>query len=970
MTDSVTERLNAAAADLRRSVKGEVRFDLTSRLLYATDASIYQIMPLGVVIPRDADDVVATVEVAARYELPVLPRGAGTSLAGQAVGAAVVVDCSKYMNRLLDVDPEARTCRVEPGHVLAELNRRLAPLGLMFGPDPASADRATVGGVLGNNATGAHSILYGMAADNVEAVHAVLADGSICTFSPLDEEALQARLRLETAEGRLYRALCNLADRYAPAIERDFPRHWRRASGYNLDRLLAGRRRGCLNLAEVLVGSEGTLAFVTEATLKLVPRPPHRGLGVVEFGDLIRALEAVMPILETEPAAIELLDHYLLSLTRAQPGYAPLLTWVRGDPEAILFVEFFGESEAEVRHKLDRLEARLARWGYQDAPILKLLDPKAQQRAWSVRKAGLGLLLSMKGDWKPVTFVEDTSVPPEHLPEFIRRFRQVVRDHGTDAAFYAHASAGCLHCRPILNLKTAEGVRQMRQIAEAVVELVLAFGGVLSGEHGDGLSRSEFNRRLFGPELYRAMQEFKAAWDPHNRFNPGKIVNAPPMDQNLRYGPDYRAVEPSTAFAFRDMQGFARAVEQCNGMGVCRRLHGGVMCPSFRATLEETDSTRGRANMLRAAISGRLPDGLASSEVYRVLDLCLACKACKHECPSQVDMARLKSEFLYHYARTHRRPLRDYLFAYLPALYRLAAPFAPLVNGILGAPVVPHLLGRLGIAPNRRLPRLHRRTFRHWFERHTPHPRAGERGTVVLFADTFTTYNEPQVGAAAVRVLEACGWTVRLAPPVCCGRPFISKGFLDQARDRAKQVVETLAPFAEAGFPVVGLEPSCLLTLRDEVLDLLPGNAQAEAVARHAFLLGEFLSAHAEVVKEVFRPRSRLVLYHAHCHEKALAGSQAALNALALVPDQRVELIETTCCGMAGSFGYEAEHDRISRQIAQLGLVPTVETAPADAVIAVSGFSCRQQVAALTGRRPYHLAEVLAEALNQGFSAL
>nr|WP_290667507.1 FAD-binding and (Fe-S)-binding domain-containing protein [Ardenticatena sp.] len=946
---------------LQRYVRGEVRFDQTSRILYATDASIYQIMPHGVVIPRDADDIAATIAVAREYGVPVLPRGAGTSLGGQAVGAAVVVDTSKYMHALLEVDAEARTCRVQPGMVIAHLNRALEPYGLMFGPDPASLDRATVGGVIGNNSTGAHSILYGMTADNIVAARALLADGTEAAFAPLSLDEAQVLAAQETPEGRLYRAMLALAREYGEDIERDFPRHWRRSSGYNLDRLWRGVQKGRLNLAEVLVGSEGTLAFVTEATLKLVPRPKQRALAVLPFDDFIHSLEAVVPLLETAPSAIELIDQYVVRLTRKQTGYSRALDWVQGDPESVLLVEFFGETEAELQSKLDQMEARMRAWGYR-APILKLLDPAAQARVWYVRKVGLGLLMGIKGDHKPIPFVEDVSVPPEHLAAFIGRFRQIVRDNGTDAAFYAHASAGCLHCRPLINLKSAEGVRMMRRIAEQVVDLALEFGGAMSGEHGDGLARSEFNPRVFGPRLYQAMRELKAAWDPDRLFNPGKVVDAPPMDQNLRYGPEYRAQVPPTMLSFDEFLGFDRAIEQCNGMGVCRNLHGGVMCPSYRATRDEKETTRARANMLRAAISGRLPGGLANPDVFDVLDLCLECKACKSECPSSVDMAKLKYEFLHHYYQQHRRPVRDYLFGYIRTLYEMGAPLAPLVNAVMRSPLARWGQGLLGIDPQRRLPPLHRRTFREWFANHTPPAAAGEQGEVVLYVDTFTNFNYPQQGIAAVKVLEAAGWRVHLAPNVCCGRPLMSKGFLPAAKARAVALLDAFEPLLAREMPVVGLEPSCSLTLRSEVRDFCPDDERAQRLFEKARLFEEFLhdTDLLSILRKRLRPFPKRIVLHVHCHQKAESDARLALSALQKIPEADVQLADVTCCGLAGSFGFEAEHADISRRIAQMGVAQAVRAAD---VVAVTGVSCRQQIAEISGMQPMHVAEVLAAAL-------
>ncbi|MCZ7568412.1 MAG: FAD-binding protein [Ardenticatenaceae bacterium] len=961
------EQLAAVAADLRAAITGEVRFDRASRVLYSTDASIYQIEPLGVVLPRAADEIAAAIEIAGRHGLPVLPRGGGSSLAGQAVGAAVVIDTSKYLHRLLAVDPEARTARVEPGLTVGELNRALAPHGLMWGPDPASADRATIGGALGNNASGAHSIRYGMAADNIHRVRAVLADGAWATFEPLDERGWAARSLGTTTAARLHRETAALIAAHAEAVRRDFPRHWRRASGYNLNTLLPepGRPR---NLAQLLVGSEGTLAFIVEATLPLVPTPARTALAVLQFEDLVAALDLVPAILSTPdapPAAVELLDQMLLDLTRSQPAFAPLLTWVAGRPAAVLAVEFAGTSPRDLETQLDALEHHLQAQGYRGG-VLKLLDPTAQQHVWQVRKAGLGLLLSIRGDWKPIAFIEDPAVPPERLGAFVRALTGLVETHDTKMAMYAHASAGCLHYRPLINLKQAGEVAKMAALSVAVCDLVIEFGGVMSGEHGDGLSRSLYNRRLFGEELYGAMRRLKGIWDPEGRFNPGKVVDGPSISDHLRYPPGYQPQTPATLFDWSDYGSLAQAAEQCNGQGACRKHHGGVMCPSYRATLDERDTTRARANALRAALDGRLPQGLDDPAVHEAMGLCLACKACKTECPSEVDVAKMKMEWLYqvHAAGGHRRRLRDFVFGYIHELNTLGSHAAPLVNLAARLPGAGRVQQALGIARERPLPPLHRRHFRRWFEAHTPHPNAGRHGDLLLFADTFMTYNYPEIGIAATRVLEAGGWTVRLAPAVCCGRPLLSKGMLPAARHKAEQVVAALAPFAQADIPIVGCEPSCLLTFRDELPDLLPREPLAQRIGAMSRLFGEFIVEHhsAGHFDATFGPFNTEILFHGHCHEKAIIGAGGSLAALALLPGARVRLIESTCCGMAGSFGFEAEHASISERIARLELLPALEAAPT-AAVAVSGVSCRQQIAHVSGRRPRHLAEVLAEAL-------
>ncbi|MGH2614713.1 MAG: FAD-binding and (Fe-S)-binding domain-containing protein, partial [Thermomicrobiales bacterium] len=698
--------------ELLERIAGEVRFDAVSRMLYSTDASNYQIEPIGVVIPATRDDVLATIEIAARHRVPLLPRGGGSSLAGQTVGAALVIDFSKVLAKVLDVDAEAQTVTVEPGINIDALNRQLKPLGLMFGPDPASANRATAGGVVGNNSTGSHSILYGMTGDNVRSLKAATIDGAVLELGPMSPYALAGRASLDDAKGRLFTRLLAFRQRYGGLIARDFPPHWRRATGYSLDELLKPDAE--FNPARLLVSSEGTLATLLEVTLQLVPRPTKTGLVLLQFDELVASMAATPAILETDPSAVELMGRMLINLTRSQPGFASQIAMIEGDPDAVLVVEFYGESDDELVQKADRLKSHLVARGIRTSTDpLVVLDPKQQEDVWSVRKAGLGLLMSVRGDHKPIPVIEDVSVPVEHLAEYVGAIEGLVAAHGTTAAYYAHASAGCLHIRPLLDLKTVEGVESMSDMAFAATELAHRFGGVMSGEHGDGLQRSELNELIFGRELYAAMQAFKRIWDPLGLMNPGKKVNAPPMTENLRFGPSYRAREPKTFLDFGAEGGFARAVEMCNGAGVCRKLKAGTMCPSFMATRDEKDSTRGRANALRDALAGATLDrpDLASKEVYDVLDLCLSCKACKTECPSSVDMAKLKTEFLAHYYEEHGTPLRSRVFGHIHDLSRMASPFAPFVNLGMRLGLDRPVKKLLGVAPERSLSPVASRTF-------------------------------------------------------------------------------------------------------------------------------------------------------------------------------------------------------------------------------------------------------------------
>lgn len=962
----------ALQEELQSRLSGEVRFDATSRMLYSTDASNYQITPVGVVVPASTDDVLASIEVAARHGVPLLPRGGGSSLAGQTVGAALVMDFSKYVNRILDLDVEGRTVTVEPGINVASLNSQLRASGLMFGPDPASAERATAGGVVGNNSTGSHSILYGMTGDNVMRAKAALVDGTVLDLGPMSPDAMAGLASIPDGRGRLFTDLLAFRERYSGLIARDFPRHWRRATGYSLDQLI--RPNDEFNPARLLVSSEGTLATLLEVTFNLYPRPTRTGLVLLQFDDLVESMAATPAILETDPSAVELMGRLLINLTRSQPGYARQISMIEGDPAAVLVVEYYGETEEELTQKADKLKQHLIDRGIHTSTApLTVLDTQAQADVWSVRKAGLGLLMSIRGDHKPIAVIEDVSVPVEHLAEYVGAIEDLVAAHGTEAAYYAHASAGCLHIRPLVNLKTREGVVSMVDMANAAADLAHRFGGHMSGEHGDGLQRSELNEKIFGPELYQAMREFKRIWDPRLLMNPGKKVDAPPMTENLRYGPAYKARQPKTYLSFATEGGLDRAVEMCNGAGVCRKLKAGTMCPSFMATKDEKDSTRGRANALRAALAGDSLDrpDLASKDVYDTLDLCLSCKACKTECPSSVDMAKLKTEFLAHYHDVHGTPIRSRFFGHIHDISKLASPVAPFVNlGMrlgLDAPVKK----LLGVAPERKLSRFASRTFTERWQEHQQqlHRPRETRGQVVYFHDTFAEYNYPHIGMAAVTLLEAAGFNVVVEERrACCGRPMLSKGLIEEARALAQQNVRILAPYARNGIPIVGTEPSCILTLRDEYVDLLPNDEDATAVAAESYMVDEFLAKldKAGDLGITWKADSGPeVLFHGHCHQKALIGMGPSMAILRKAGCTASES-GAGCCGMAGSFGYEAEHYDVSRKIGEDRLFPAVNAAGAATTVSVAGVSCRQQIEHFTGRKSRHIAEVLAERIAPG----
>ena len=951
-------RLAEFLHDLQQNVSGDVRADAMSRTLYSTDASIYQVTPHAVFLPRSAEEVTTAVSLAAQYHIPILPRGSGSSLAGQAVNAALVIDTTRHLDRILEINREERWVRAEVGVVLAHLNAALKPLGLKYGPDPASANRATLGGVVGNNASGAHSILYGMSADHVLAAKVVLADGSVAEF---DADGAGGTPALQAQIAALVGDPANQA-----IIRRGTPRHWRRCGGYNLDRLIDREglsfqwpQDGRFNLSKLICGSEGTLGCMTEVTLNLVETPAHTGLAIVQFDEQRAALEAVPAILETNPSAIEFMDSYSLTLAGSVPAFAHLLAdFLQGRPNCLLITEFYGESQAEIAAQFARLRAHLPRRGVRPSAITYLTEPEAIQKVWRVRAGGLGVLMSMRGDVKPLPFIEDAAVPVEHLADYIGRLETFCREElDTGMAYYAHASAGCLHVRPLINAKSASDLAKMPQIMNFAVELLGDYGGVLSSEHGDGRSRSWLNPHFFGAELYELYRQVKGVFDPDNLFNPGNIVDGPAMTDNLRFGPAYQTIPLTTLLDFRADQGFDRAVEMCNGAGVCRQMSG-TMCPSFMATREEADSTRGRANALRAALAGHLPpDALTGPDLYRVMELCVSCKACKAECPSAVDMARLKAEYLHQYHRANGLPLRARFFAHAGDLGRLASGrLAPLANGLLANGAVRGVMNRaLRLAGERPLPFFARHPFQ------PPDPAAGEGPPVVLLVNHFLRDCEPGVGETAVAVLHACGFRVIVPPIYDVGRAAFSQGHLPLAQKRALAALDALAPYAGAGLPLICLEPSDLSMLLDDFAALLPDDGRVGLVAGQAAGFAEFLwRADPKGFRKPLgsaRPTRRILL-HGHCHEKALTGTRATEQLLTAL-GYEVQEAGSACCGMAGSFGYEAEHTAVSQQMAELKLLPAVRAQAPDTLIVAAGLSCREQIRHGAGRQPLHPAEVV-----------
>lgn len=979
MSESLFDFLN----ELDKRTSGALRTDEYSRILYSTDASIYQVKPHGVLLPQTVDDVQAAVELAAKHHVPLLPRTGGSSLAGQAVNRALVMDFTRHLDKVLEVNQEEMWVRVQPGIVLDALNIYLRKYGLQFGPDPASSNRAAMGGIVSNNSTGSHSIMYGMTADHVLEMAVILADGTQTHFGPLDTAVPPQYLSRSGLEGDIYRQMHALTQdpTNQEIIRSGTPRHWRRCGGYNLDRLVPmsnGRPTyrwpydGRFNLAKMVCGAEGGLGVITELKLNLVPLPTHTALAIVHFNSLPEALTAVPLMLEVGPSAVELLDNLGLTMCRDVPEYARLLsTFVQGTPNCVLITEFYGESEAELVSKIDNLERHMKGQLVNFTAVSRATTPQQQNDVWTVRKVGLGLMMSIKGDHKPIPFIEDAAVPVEHLAEYVTKIERFCNDLGTDVAYYAHASAGCIHIRPLINSKTATEVAKLPAITEFSVNLLRGYGGSFSSEHGDGRARSWLNEKFFGPDLYRLYQQVKQIFDPQNILNPGTMVNAGPMTENLRYGETYQAIPITPHLDFSSDQGFDRAVEMCNGAGICRKRTTGTMCPSFMVTREEEHATRGRANALRAAMSGHLPKSEFTSErMYQVMELCVSCKACKAECPSSVDMAKIKTEFLAQYHDAHGTPLRDRLFANITPLSRLGSgPLAPLANWTLGNGLIRQGMERtLGISAKRSLPKFARQSFTDWFKNHTAvgQRRAFALQKVVLFNDTFSTYNYPHIAIAATELLEAAGFEVVLPGVTDCGRPSFSKGLVDKARTIAKTVLDHLAPLAEQGLPLIFLEPSDLSAITDDYNSLLPNDPREALVAARCRSFEQFIAELADTgeLKLDFTDEKRHLVLHGHCHQKALIGTKPAHRVLTLPPNYTVEEVDSSCCGMAGSFGYEAEHYNISLQMAERRLLPAMRAAAPETILVAPGVSCRQQIKHGAGRQVLHPAEVLRAAIK------
>ncbi|WP_366655458.1 FAD-linked oxidase C-terminal domain-containing protein [Fodinicurvata sp. EGI_FJ10296] len=952
----------AVARRLARETRAEVRFDAFSRGRYATDASIYQVEPMGVVLPRHAADLEAILSIAAEEGFAVIPRGAGTSQNGQVVGPGLVVDFSRYLNRIESIDPDARTARVQPGVVLATLNAEARRHGLFFPVEPSTASRCTLGGMAGNNSAGARSLRYGIMADNTRAIDGLLADGTPIRF----DRASYAADRTTGRQAGLLETVDGLVADVRDALIRNVPAVQRHVAGYNLHRLLGNDR----NAAALLVGSEGTLALTTGVEIDLQPLPDHRVLGVCHFPSFREAMAHTKALVDLDPVAVELVDRNILDLGGEIPMFRAVFDrFVRGTPGSLLLVEFAGDDLATLQRKLADLDACMSDLGFADA-VVRVTDMSDQKSLWSVREAGLNIMMSMKADAKPVSFIEDCAVPLEHLSEYTAGINDVFARHGTAGTWYAHASVGCLHVRPILNMKDPADVGRMRAIAEEAMDLVLRYKGSHSGEHGDGISRSEFHERILGRPIVDAFAAVKTAFDPDKRLNPNKIVDAARMDDTdlMRFGPDYQPMSIDTGLDWSDWGGFGNAAEMCNNNGTCRKRDAGVMCPSYRVTGDETHVTRGRANVLRLALSGQLgPDALTSPEMDEAMSLCVSCKGCRRECPTGVDMARMKIEVLYQRNKRRGLALRDRLIAYLPRYAATLARFGAVTGLRDRIPGLPALSEKmLGLSARRSLPRFRRDRTPAADE---PAGIVGDGRDVVLFADTFSAHMEPESLQAARRVLTALGYRVHRPSSggrgPCCGRTFLAAGLVDQARAELRRSLTAFAPFLERGVPIVGLEPSCLLTFRDEAPAILKG-ADSDKLAASTFLFEEFLVREIDAGRATpaFDPQpGRRALIHTHCHQKAFGVDGTVARLLSMVPELTVETVDSGCCGMAGAFGYTAENFDVSMKMAEESLLPAVRNAGLDTIIVADGTSCRHQIADGAGRDARHAAAVLASML-------
>ena len=948
-------------SELADCVQGEVKADFFSKRIYSIDASIYQIEPMGVVYPKNCQDILQVITFAKKHHIPIIPRGAGTGVAGGCLGKGLIIDVSKYMNRILEVNYDKEFAICEPGVIQDQLNAELSARGYRLGPDTSTGNRATIGGMVANNAAGSHSMWYGKMVDCVLETDLILSNGKRINLSSGENQ--QSATKSEPGKGlsNIYRVISDIRANLREEICDRFPKIQRRVSGYNLDELVNDKP---LNLAKLITGSEGTLGIITGTKLEISRKPPFTGVCIIFFDDLIRALSVVEDILEFKPFAVELIDHHILQNASSNPLLRKKNKWLTKIPAAILVVETTGESESQLVDKLNALDSKVNR--YRPKPkVVRLVDTPAIQEVWKLRKAGLGLLMARRTNERAIAFLEDLAVPVPSLAKFIREFRSYIRSSGKEAGFYGHAGVGCIHVRPMLDLRKGHDIEIMVKMMEDISDMVLSYGGAISGEHGDGLVRSWLNEKMFGPKIYAAFNAIKVGFDPENLMNPGKIVNGQGPRENLRIGPEIHSRTIETAIDFENEGGFEFALSMCNGNGECRKTMNGTMCPSFHVTNDEKDTTRARAQSLLAALAkDNSISKFSSEDLYDIMELCIQCKGCKSECPSQIDMAKMKAEFLNHYYQSHRRPFRDYFFGSVDKFNRIGSMLSPFSNKLNNSSIHRRIMTIFGLDLRRELPTFAVEKFSKWFKKNQPGLRKTYRDRVLLFVDTFTEFNYPEVGIAAIEILDRLNCKIAISPYHCCGRPLISKGFLKQAKAKASTNIKRLTPYVQNGYRIIGLEPSCILTLKDEYPALINNN-KAKDLARASSTIDVYLD---ELINKgafdlSFRSEAGRVKLHGHCHQKAIEGVEPSLNILKAIPGLSSEAINSGCCGMAGSFGYEQEHYDFSLQIAETRLFPAIRACDDNTIIVANGISCRQQIKHGTNRDAQHLVSLLANRL-------
>lgn len=945
--------------ELTRHISGEVRFDEVTRRAYSVDASIYEVVPLGVVTPRNKAELIATMEIAKKHAVPVIARGAATGITGGCLGRGIIVDLSKYLRAIIEINYDQEYAVCEPGVIQDELNDRLSPHGYRLGPDTSTGNRATIGGMLANNAAGARSLRYGKMVDHVEEVTLALSGGELIELKRLSKSELLKKASMPTREGLIYQTLIDLKQEYAEEIAARFPKIPRRVSGYNLDELIKEEE---FNPAKLIAGSEGTLGIAVEIKLKICKKPKFTALCVMHCDALLPAMQHIPAMLAYHPLSLEMIDAKIISAGRSHPALRGKLDWLKETPEAVYIAEFEGEDISSALQKLNAFTQAMQQLDIAYAYI-EMTDPAEMKAVWELRKAGLGLLLSKRTYSRAIAFIEDVTVAPEKLFSFMTDFLDCLKSFGKEAGIYGHVGSGCLHVRPYIDLGQIDEQQTMQKMMQAVADLLLQHGGALSGEHGDGYIRSWLNEKMFGKKLYSAFCKLKYAFDPENLLNPEKIVHAPPLLHDLRSAGEEKSKSLKTFLNFTKEGGLKLAADLCNGNGMCRKQEN-VMCPSFQVTHDEYDTTRARAQTLRAIIHGHWPTSghsLADQGLHEVLDLCIQCKGCRTECPSQVDMAKMKSEALYHYHRENSLSFRTYLFGKIGRLNQLISPAANLANRFNNSKLGKWMLSALGITNKRSMPRLTTKRFSRHFPLQPKREKAGNTKSVVLFNDTFTEFNHPEIGLAAVKILECLGYSVIVPPWNCCGRTFYSKGMLEEARKAALKLISQLASYARQGIPIIGLEPSCVSMLTEDFEGLVGEDPNFIKIQAVAISFDAFLHRHLVRGKWPLELTGDLshFLFHGHCHQKAHEGTQFSMEVLQSLPGCQATLIDAGCCGMAGAFGYETEHYAFSMQIGNLKLFPAIKNAPASILVA-NGTSCRQQIFDGTGRHAFHIAEVIA----------